>query len=130
MRRFSTCTSSFDWYGIFVSLVRPSTRPAISGAEPALDFFERNGRVLDDVVQQARRDRRRVHLELGEDGGDRERMGDEGLAAGAGLPAVGGFRKRVHLLEPCGVEGGVVRLDLLDEVGEFCGHGVRVFIIR
>jgi hypothetical protein len=44
--------------------------------------------VLDGVVQQGGAQRGRCHAELGEDGRDRERVGDVGVAAAALLVAV------------------------------------------
>ena len=45
--------------------------------------------VFDRVVQQGRREHRRLHPQLGEDRGDRERVGDVRVARLAGLAAVG-----------------------------------------
>ena len=57
-------------------------------AEPLLYFCQRAARVLDHVVQQSGFDRARVEVQPGEDLGDRDRMGDVGIAAAALLAAV------------------------------------------
>ena len=58
-------------------------------AEVLLQLGEAVGGVLDGVVQQRRRQRRRGHAELGEDRGDGQRVGDVGVAGLALLAPVG-----------------------------------------
>ena len=62
------------------------------GAEPRLDLGLGGGRVLDHVVQQRRRDRLVVEVELREDARHRHRVGDVGLARLALLSLVGSWR--------------------------------------
>ncbi len=59
------------------------------GAEAVGDLFARDHGVFDDVVQERRRDRRAVHLEIRQDVGHRERMHHVRLAGGPQLPLVG-----------------------------------------
>ena len=58
------------------------------GAEQLVDLGAGGVGVLDGVVQQAHGDGGVVELELGEDGGDFERMGEVGVAGGALLRAM------------------------------------------
>lgn len=67
--------------------------------------------VLDGVVQQARHQRGRVHAQLGEDGGDRERVRDVRVAALALLAAVPAFGNLVGALDLA--EGGVLDLRVI-----------------
>ena len=64
------------------------------GAELRGDLFARDDGVLDDVVQERGGDRRPVHLQVGQDRGDRERVLDVGLARGAQLALVGSVGER------------------------------------
>ena len=66
----------------------PSTRPGDLLAEILLDVVVGDGGVFDGVVQQRGRDRRHVELELGQDAGHFEGMGEIGIARGAELLAV------------------------------------------
>ncbi len=70
--------------------------------------------VLDGVVQQARHQRGRVHAQLGEDGGDRERVGDvrvAALALLAAVPALGDLVGPLDLAQRGGLDLGVVGAD-------------------
>ena len=58
-------------------------------AEQPVDLGARGVGILDRVVQQRRRDGGVVELEVGEDRGDFERMGEIGVARGALLLAMG-----------------------------------------
>ena len=73
------------------------------GAEHLVDLGAGGRRVLDRVVQQRRRDRRVVELQVGQDGRDFERMGEIRIARGALLLAV-----RLH-----GVDIGAVEQRLV-----------------
>ena len=75
------------------------------GAEHLVDFGPRRVGILDHVVQQRRRDGRVVELQVGQDGGDFERMGEIGRAGGALLVAV-----RLHRIDVRAVEQRLVRL--------------------
>ncbi len=57
-------------------------------AEFFANFFEFDRRVFDDVVQQAGFNADEIHLHVGQDVGDSERMGDVGFARFAFLGAV------------------------------------------
>ena len=77
---------------------------------------QRDVGVFDDVVQQRRRDRRGVHLLLGQDGGDRDAMRDVVVAGEALLPMV---RLRAHLIgarQHGEVEPVVLRRDRLRQL--------------
>ena len=78
--------------------------------EQLIDLRPRDGRVLDDVVQQRRDDGRVVELQIGEDGGDFERVGEIGFARGALLVAV-----RLHGIDVGAVEQRLVRLGVVAE---------------
>ena len=87
LRTVSACAASP--YLTLSSLVTPSTSVGDLVAEVAAQ--RRPGvyvGVLDRVVQQRRAQRRRRHAELGQDRGDRERVGDVRVAALAQLAAV------------------------------------------
>ncbi len=58
-------------------------QPADVLAEEFVDLGARRRRVLDRIVQQGDGDGRLVEMHVGQDGGDFERMGDIGIAAGA-----------------------------------------------
>ncbi len=94
-------------------------------AELLGDLLAGDRRVFDDVVQQRRGNRLMVHLEVGQDAGDGERMLDERLARGAALALVGGVGQLVGARQPLRVGGGVVVADALDELGD--GHGVSAY---
>ena len=74
-------------------------------------------RVLDRVVQQRGDDGRHVQLEVGQDGGDFERMGEIGIARGAELLAVRLHGIDIGLVEQRLVGVGVIGLHPLDQVG-------------
>ena len=96
-------------------LVRPVDERADLLAEHLVDLGARDVGVLDDVVQQRRRDGGVVELELGEDGRDLEGMGEVGVAGGALLVAV-----RLHGVDVGAIEQGLVgaRVVLLDPLDE------------
>jgi hypothetical protein len=71
-----------------LDLGQPVHQPADIGPEHALDLLERGGRVLDRVMQHGCHDRGVVELEIGQEGGDFERMGEERVARGTLLRAV------------------------------------------
>ena len=79
LRKFSACSAFLETRSRRRILVRPSTSVPISGPEQLIDLRPGDGRVLDDVVQQRRDDRRVVELQVGEDGGDFERVGEIGI---------------------------------------------------
>ena len=91
-------------------------------AEVGAQRVEGVGRVLDRVVQQRRDQRRLGHADVGEDRGDRERVGDVGVAALAhlaGVPLVGdrvgALEEREVGLRVVGAHGAEERLE--DRVG-------------
>ena len=93
-------------------------------AEARGDFFARDDRVFDDVVEQRGGDRRAVHLEIGQDRGDGERVLDVRLAGGPALLAMRALGDSVNTLEPRGIERGVVTADVLDEISD--SHAIFV----
>ena len=84
-------------------------------AEFLADFDDRDRGVFDRIVQQAGGDGDRIHLHVGEDVGDFERMHQVGLAGGAGLAGV-------MLL-------GIV-VGFFDEFRSSLGRLSRIFFIR
>ena len=86
-------------------------------AEILLDILIGDQRVLDGVVQQRGDDGGDIELELGEDGGDFQGMGEIGIARGAELLAMGGHGIDIGLVEQRLVGAGVIGLDPLDQVG-------------
>ena len=73
------------------------------------------GGVLDGVMQQGGHDRGVVELELGQDGGDFERMGEIGIAGGALLRAVRLHGVDIGAVQQVFVGIGIVRAHPLDE---------------
>ena len=74
--------------------------------------------VLDHVVQQRRRDRLLVEVELGADQGDAERMVDERLAGAAHLAAVGALGLVEGAADQLLVDARVVGLDACDQLAD------------
>ena len=81
LRMFSACCSSWLSGPELGELRDAVDEVGHVGAEALLDVGERVLGVLGDVVEQRRLHRDRVEPELGQDAGDRERMGDVRLAA-------------------------------------------------
>ena len=97
-------------------LVRPSTSEPISAPNSASISLARGVGILDGVVQQRRGDGGVVEPHLGEDGGDFERMGEEGRAGRPLLVAM-----RLHGIDIGAVEQrlvgvGLVALHPLDQL--------------
>ena len=86
-------------------------------AEILLDVVIGDVGVFDRVVQQRRRDRGHVELELGQDAGDFQRMGEIGIARSPELLAMGLHGKDIGLVEDGLVGVGVVGFDPVDELG-------------
>ena len=93
-------------------------------AELRGDLFARDRRIFDDVVQQRGGDRLVVHLELGQNAGDREGMLDVRLARSPALALVGGVGNLIDAHQPGRIGCGVVLADALDELGD--RHGIRL----
>ena len=74
--------------------------------------------VFDGIVQQAGGDGGGVHLELGEDLADFERMADVGLARGAALAFVFLDGERPGRADEVEVVGGAIGFDRLDQMLE------------
>ena len=72
-------------------------------------------------MQQPGDDARHVELQLGDDAGDLERMGEVGLAGQPPLAAVHLGRELVGPADRAGIGGRIVGLDAVDEILE--GHG-------
>ena len=96
------------------------------GPENLVDLRPRRRRVLDRVVQQRRRDRGVVELEVGQDRRDLERMGKVRIARGALLLAVRLHGVDIGAVEQRLVGVGVVAADPLDQV-VLPHHGGGVF---
>ena len=86
-------------------------------AEIRLDVLIGGERVLDRVVQQRGDDGGHVELEVGEDGGDFQRMGEIGIARGAELLAMRRHGIDIGLVEQRLVGVGVIGLDPVDQLG-------------
>ena len=86
------------------------------GAEDLVDLGARGRRVLDGVVQQRRRDRGVVELEVGQDRRDLERMGEIRIARGALLLAVRLHGVDIGAVEQRLVGVRVVAADPLDQI--------------
>ncbi len=88
MRTLSACRSSREYSFSLLSLVTPSTQARHFGAEFLLDLFQAEAGVFHRVVQQARHQADHVHLHVGQDHGDVQRMDHVGLARLAHLALV------------------------------------------
>ena len=76
LRKFSACSAFLVTRSRRRIFVSPSTSLPISGPNSWSISALSDGRVLDDIVQQRRDDGRVVELQVGEDGGDFERVGE------------------------------------------------------
>jgi hypothetical protein len=97
-------------------LGQPLDQGADVGAESLVDLGAGCLGVLDRVVKQRRRDRRVVELEVGQDGGDFQRVRELGVAGGALLLAMRLHRIDVGPVQHGLVGVGVVALDPLDQL--------------
>ena len=96
------------------------------GAERRLDLLERDGRVLDGVVEQARRDGLAVHAEAAEQARHGDGVDDEGLAGAAHLARVRAVRDAERVVDE---RQRLVRLQIrapLLELGPVARHGAVV----
>ena len=118
LRKFSAWRSSFDVKLIFESLVTPSTSSATSAPNSLLDVVGRRERVLDDVVEEAGADARRVEPQVGDDAGDAHGVDDVRLTRLSGLPCVHPEAVVVGPLDQVGVDRRLVGPDAIDEL--FC----------
>ena len=91
-------------------------KPADLGPEHPVDLLQRRFRVLDRVVEDGGDDGGLIEAEVGEDGRDLERMGEEQVAGGARLGAVGAHGVDVGAVQQRLVGAGIVALDPLDEL--------------
>ena len=88
-------------------------------AEALFDLLGGDVGVFDGVVQQAGGDGGGVHLELGEDQADFERMDGVGLAGGSLLAFVLLQAEGPGPADDIEVVAGAVLVDLLEQAGEF-----------
>ncbi|KAJ0338843.1 hypothetical protein COL154_014239, partial [Colletotrichum chrysophilum] len=86
------------------------------GPEELIDLLAGGAGILDRVVQKRRGDRGLVHMHVGEDRGDFERMGEIGIARGALLVAMLLHGIDVSLVEQRLVHVRLVALDALDKL--------------
>ena len=91
-------------------------QPADLFAERPVDLLARDRRVFDRVMQHRRRDRRIVDLELRQDGGDFERMGEIEIARGALLAAVRLHREDVGAVQQILVGVRIIAADPLHQL--------------
>ena len=97
-------------------------------AERLVDVLARRLGVFDRIVQHGRGDRRVVHLELGQDRGDLERMGEIGVAGGALLRAVRLHGEHIGAVQQVFVGARIVAADTLHQfVLPHHGRNVRTF---
>ena len=112
LRKLSACASSrllnFSWS----ILLTPSTSSATSSPNALCDLGLRDRRVFDDVVQDRRVDRVGVEMQVGEDLGDGDRMGDVGIAGAALLALVRGGAELGGLTDALDLVGRKVDLRL------------------
>ena len=87
-----------------------------AGAEVTVDLGAGRVGVLDRVVQQRRGDGCVVELELGEDRGDLQRVGEVGVAGGPHLLAMRPHGIDIGAVEQVFVGGGIVVLHPVDQV--------------
>ena len=116
LRRFSACSAFLRDEVELLDLGQALDELADVGAEQLVDLGAGRVGVLDRVVQQRDRDRRLVELQVGEDGGDFERMGEIGVAGGALLVAMLLHGIDIGLVEQRLVDVGLVALDPLDKL--------------
>ncbi len=100
-------------------------QPADILAEGGVDLRARRIGVLDRVVEERRGDRRVVELEIGEDAGDFERMGEVGVAVGAPLRAMLLHGIDIGLVEQVLVRAWIVARHPLDKL-VLAHHGATV----
>ena len=97
------------------------------GSEELLNLGQRNGGVLNDVVQQSGYDRGGVKLELRDDQGDVERMDDVGFARHPLLAVMHPVGVIVGAPDQAFVHVGIVGPDAANQFLElavrFCGFG-------
>ena len=84
--------------------------------EESLQFLQRRIGVLDHVVQQSGHDGIGVELEVGEDPGDLDRMGEIGVARGTALGSVPLHGIDVGLIEPVFVGSRVIGGNPFDQL--------------
>ena len=116
LRRFSACASSRETRLQPLDLGQAIDDGADLGAEQLVDLGAGRVGVLDGVVQQRHGDGGVVELEVGEDGGDFERMVEVRVARGALLRAVLLHGVDIGLVEQLLVGVRVVGLHPLDEL--------------
>ena len=116
LRKFSACLVRSDCSSSRVSLVTPSTRPAISPPNRGLDVRQLDLRVLDHVVQQPGGDRGGVQPVARQDVGHGERMGDVGIAVVAPLLAVRLLGQRIGGVDQPGIRLRIVSAQLFGQI--------------
>ncbi len=84
--------------------------------EHAVDVVAGDFCVFDGVVQHRSDDRRIVELEIGEDGGDFERMGEIGIAGGALLRPMRFHGEHIGAIEQIFIGLGIVTLHPIDQL--------------
>ncbi len=99
-----------------LQLGQPFDQNADVAAEEAVDLGAGRVGVLDRVVQQRRGDGRVVELELGENRGDLQRVGEVRVAGGPHLLTMRPHGIDIGAVEQVFVGGGIVLLDLVDQV--------------
>jgi hypothetical protein len=103
LRKFSACSAFLVTRSSFL-ICEALDQGADLLAEHLIDLGARDVGVLDHVMQECRHDRGVIELELGEDGGHFEGVGEVGIAGGALLVPV-----RLHGVDVGAIEQRLVR---------------------
>ena len=111
LRKFSACWACLVTKSSLLELGQAVDQAADLLAEHLVDLIAGDGGVLDRVVQHRGDDGRIVELELGQDGGDFERVREVGIAGGALLAAVRLHREHIGAIEHVLVGAGIVAPD-------------------
>ncbi len=125
LRRFSACAAFFETRSSLLDLGEALDQPADVLAEHLVDLGAGGVGVLDRVVQERHGDGGVVELEVGQDAGDFEGMGEIGIAIGALLRAMLLHGVDVGLVEQVLVGVRIVARDPLDQL-VLAHHGAEI----
>jgi hypothetical protein len=118
LRKFSACCSSLGRPRQLAELGHAVDEEGDLLAEQLLELLHRRRGVLDAVVQEPGAHARHVELQLGDDPGHRQRVGDVRVPGAAGLALVGLGGEVVgpadHVEIGVGIVAGDARQDLLE----------------
>ena len=115
LRRFSAWRSLSVWASMRMSLVTPSTSlPTLVPNSRSISLLGGN-RILDGVVQDAGGDGLVVELQVGQDAGDFDGVGEIGITRGAQLRAMRLHREHIGAVQQILVGIGIIGFDAFDE---------------